>query len=60
MFGNEVSSQITYKGEAQEQATTINKEHFYNLHSSQNFTAVLKSRRMRWATHVALIKKMTN
>jgi hypothetical protein len=35
-------------------------EEFHNLHSSLNITRMIKSRRMRWAGHVARMGKKRN
>jgi hypothetical protein len=36
---------------------TLHKEEFYDLHFSPNIIWVIKSRRMRWAEHVACMGK---
>jgi hypothetical protein len=62
MFGNEVRRQIfvPYKGEVQREVAKINSEELYNLYSSPYITGVTKSRRVRWAGHVAPIREMKN
>jgi hypothetical protein len=36
----------------------INNKGFYNLHSSPNMIRMIKSRRKRWAGHIARIGEM--
>jgi hypothetical protein len=38
----------------------LHKEEPYNLYAPQNIIRVIKSRRMRWAGHVARIGKVRN
>jgi hypothetical protein len=35
-------------------------EEFHNLYTSPNIVRVIKSRRMRWVSHVAHVGKITN
>jgi hypothetical protein len=38
----------------------LHHEELYNLYASQNIMRVIKSGRMRWAGHVALMREMRN
>jgi hypothetical protein len=38
----------------------LHNEEFHNLYSSPSIIRVIKSRRMRWAGHVTLMKEMSN
>jgi hypothetical protein len=38
----------------------LHNEEFHNLYTSLNIIRVIKSMRMRWAGHVALIGEMRN
>jgi hypothetical protein len=49
-----------YKREVQREVAKINSEDLYNLHSSPYITGVTKSRRVKWAEHVAPIREMKN
>jgi hypothetical protein len=39
---------------------TLHNEEFYNLYSSPNIIRMIKSRRMRWAGHVARMGEKRN
>jgi hypothetical protein len=38
----------------------LHNEELHNLYSSPSIIRMIKSRRMRWAGHIALIEKKTN
>jgi len=38
----------------------LHNEKLHNLHASPNIIRVIKSKRMRWAGHVAWMKEMRN
>jgi hypothetical protein len=38
----------------------LHNEELYNLYSSQNIVGMIKSRRIRWAWHVALMGELRN
>jgi hypothetical protein len=38
----------------------LHSEKVHNLYSSQSLIRIMKSRRMRWAGHVALMRKERN
>jgi hypothetical protein len=38
----------------------LHTEEFHNLYASPNIISIIKSRKIRWAWHVVLMKKMRN